>query len=130
MLGFVKPLGTIAFYYVASPSFIAKHGNPQSPQQLSEFLGILPNYTQIATPLFHYNDSNNTVMLAQMAIAGMGAAILPEWLIVEALQQGKLVKLFDEAFNSTPIYAVYMNRAFLASKIRVLIDFLSARLKA
>lgn len=67
-------------------------------------------------------------MLAQMAIAGMGVAILSEWLIDEPIVQGQLVKIFSEPLNIMPLYAVYMNRAFLSSNIRALIDFLESRM--
>ena len=67
-------------------------------------------------------------MMAQMALTGMGAAILPEWLIEDETAQGRLVKLFEQPFSSVAIYAVYMNRAFLNLKIRLLIDFLGENL--
>ena len=67
-------------------------------------------------------------MMAQMALTGMGAAILPEWLIEDEIAQGRLVKLFEQPFSSVSIYAVYMNRAFLNLKIRLLIDFLADNL--
>ena len=124
----VKPLGKIDFYYVASPRFLAQHEPPTSAEALSNLPGILPNYTQLATTLKPYNSSNNTVMMAQMALTGMGAAILPEWLIEDEIAQGRLVKLFEQPFSSVSIYAVYMNRAFLNLKIRLFIDFLGDNL--
>lgn len=125
----VKKLGEINFYYVASPDFLAKHGRPKDSKDLSNVSGILANYAQLNTPLLPFNQSNNTQMLAQMAVAGMGVAILPEWLIHAEIEQGKLEKLFDTAFNHVPIFAVYMNRTFLSTKIRLLIDFLVERLQ-
>ena len=100
----VKPLGKIDFYYVASPRFLAQHEPPQSADALSDLPGILPNYTHMATTLKPYNSSNNTVMMAQMALTGMGAAILPEWLIEDEIAQGRLVKLFEQPFSSVSIY--------------------------
>lgn len=67
-------------------------------------------------------------MLAQMAVAGMGVAILPEWLITSEIEQTKLEKVFETPFNQVPIFAVYMNRTFLSTKIRLLIDFLAENL--
>lgn len=63
-----------------------------------------------------------------MAVAGMGVAILPEWLIQAEVEQGKLEKLFTTPFNHVPIFAVYMNRTFLSTKIRLFIDFLAENL--
>ncbi len=124
----VKPLSSIDFYYVASPKFLVQHGRPNSFNDLAAMMGVLPNYTQMNTPLTPFNDSNNTMMLIQMAIAGLGVAILPAWLVDNAVAQGQLIKIFDEPFNRVPLYAVYLNRAFLNSKIRALIDFLGERL--
>ena len=55
---------------------------------------------------------------------GYDLAFLPEWLIADAVADGRLIKIFAEEFNAVPLYAVYMNRTFLSSKIRLLIDFL------
>ena len=124
----VKPLGQIDFYYVASPQFLQQHGTPKHVDELSAYSGILPNYTVMDTPLTKFNDSNNTTMVAQMVMAGMGVGILPEWLIDEAVADGRLVHLWAQKHSSVHLYAVYMNRAFLNSKIRLLMDFLAERL--
>lgn len=119
-----RKLGEIDFYCVASPDFLKKNGYPKNIDDLVNFTGIMPNYTHLDTPLPPFNQSNNTQMLAQMAVAGMGIAILPEWLIQLEIEQGKLEKLFDMPFSQVPIFAVYMNRTFLSTKIRLFIDFL------
>lgn len=124
----VKPLGQIDFYYVASPQFLQQHGTPKHVDELSAYTGVLPNYTVMDTPLTKFNDSNNTTMVAQMVMAGMGVGILPEWLIDEAVADGRLVHLWAQKHSSVHLYAVYMNRAFLNSKIRLLMDFLAERL--
>ena len=124
----VKPLGQIDFYYVASPQFLQQHGTPKHVDELSAYTGVLPNYTLMDTPLTKFNDSNNTTMVAQMVMAGMGVGILPEWLIDEAVADGRLVHLWAQKHSSVHLYAVYMNRAFLNSKIRLLMDFLAEHL--
>ena len=124
----VKPLGQIDFYYVASPQFLQQHGTPKHVDELSAYTGVLPNYTVMDTPLTKFNDSNNTTMVAQMVMAGMGVGILPEWLIHDAVADGRLVHLWAQKHSSVHLYAVYMNRAFLNSKIRLLMDFLAKRL--
>lgn len=124
----VKKLGEIDFYYVASPDFLAKHGKPKTIIDLDNFTGVMPNYANLDTPLTTFNQSNNTQMLAQMAVAGMGVVILPEWLITSEIEQTKFEKVFETSFNQVPIFAVYMNRTFLSTKIRLLIDFLAENL--
>lgn len=124
----VKPLGQIDFYYVASPQFLQQHGTPKHVDELSAYTGVLPNYTLMDTPLTKFNDSNNTTMVAQMVMAGMGVGILPDWLIHDAVADGRLVHLWAQKHSSVHLYAVYMNRAFLNSKIRLLMDFLAEHL--
>ena len=124
----IKPLGQIDFYYVASPQFLQQHGTPKHVDELSAYTGVLPNYTLMDTPLTKFNDSNNTTMVAQMVMAGMGVGILPEWLIHDAVADGRLVHLWAQKHSSVHLYAVYMNRAFLNSKIRLLMDFLAEHL--
>lgn len=123
----VKPLSVIHFYYVASPDYLTTKGYPKDFDALNQYHGILPNYVGVDTPLNLTHDSNNTVMLLEMAKAGMGVAILPEWLIIDSVQSGELVRLF-ESKNKPTLYAAYMNRDFLSIKVRCLIDFLTARL--
>ena len=124
----IKPLGQIDFYYVASPQFLQQHGTPKHVDELSAYTGVLPNYTLMDTPLTKFNDSNNTTMVAQMVMAGMGVGILPDWLIHDAVADGRLVHLWAQKHSSVHLYAVYMNRAFLNSKIRLLMDFLAEHL--
>lgn len=124
----VKPLTTIKFYYVASPDYLKQHGTPQTVESLRQHHGILPNYVQIDTPLPQTHHSNNTVMLAEMAKSGMGIAALPEWLIMDAIEKGELVRLFPLSEKAPTLYAAYMNREFLSAKMRVLIDFLVEKL--
>lgn len=125
----VKPLTSIVFVYAASPAYLAQHGIPNRIENLSQHIGILPNYVQINTPLPATHTSSNTVMLLEMAKANMGIAFLPNWLAKKAVQQGKLVELFVLDKHPPTLYAAYMNRTFLSVKVRRFLDFLGAELK-
>lgn len=124
-----KPLTVIPFIYVASPQYLQQHGTPENHEELNQHIGILPNYVTIDTPLPTTHTSSNTVMLSEMAKAGMGIAILPEWLITDAVQRGELVQLsaFGDLFPT--LYAAYMNRTFLSVKVRCFLDFLDEKFK-
>lgn len=72
---------------------------------------------------------SNAIALQQCAIAGMGLALLPHWLIDEDLCDGKLVKVFPDydvmaTDFSTAAWLVYPSRAYIPLKVRVFIDFL------
>jgi DNA-binding transcriptional LysR family regulator len=63
------------------------------------------------------------------AIAGMGLALLPHWLIDEELRVGKLINVFPDyevtaTDFSTAVWLVYPSRAYVPLKVQVFIDFL------
>lgn len=124
-----RQLGEINFYAVASPEFVAQYGYPKDVADLVNFQGAMPNYTHLNISLPAYNQSNDTRMLAQMARAGMGIAILPDWLIEDELQPHTLLKVLNPPILQVPFYAVYVNRTFLNAKIRLLVDFMVAHFK-
>ncbi len=72
---------------------------------------------------------SNAIALQHCAIAGMGLALLPNWLIAEDLESGALVNALPEysvtATNfNTAAWLVYPSRAYVPLKVRVFIDFL------
>ena len=72
---------------------------------------------------------SSAIALEQCAIAGMGLALLPNWLIDADLQAGNLVDVFPDYavtardFN-TAVWLVYPARAYVPLKVRVFIEFL------
>lgn len=71
---------------------------------------------------------SSAIALQQCAIAGMGLALLPYWLIDDDLRSGILVNVFPDHdvtatdFN-TAAWLVYPSRAYVPLKVRVFIDF-------
>lgn len=123
----VKRLTQIPFSYVASPDYLKNHGIPNNEADLVEHLGIHPSYIDLNTPLPQTTLSNNTVMLCEMAKSGMGIAMLPDWLSTDAVSRGQLVNLF--AFDEpVPLFATYMDRTFLSTKVRAFLDFMKKSL--
>jgi DNA-binding transcriptional LysR family regulator len=74
------------------------------------------------------------VALLQCAIAGMGLALLPNWLVDDDLQSGRLINVFP-AYEvtatdfDTAAWLVYPSRAYIPLKVRVLIDFLKQQIR-
>ncbi|MEM9144652.1 MAG: substrate binding domain-containing protein [Pseudomonadota bacterium] len=71
--------------------------------------------------------------LRQAALAGLGPALLPDWLIDEDIAQGRLVDVFpDHAATATSFetaaFVVYPSRSILPQKVRAMIDHLRAHL--
>ncbi len=72
--------------------------------------------------------ANNGDFLRDMAIADMGIVTAPTFIVWQALQEGKLVKVLEN--YSLPLihaYAIYPATRYLSHRARVFIDFLVER---
>jgi len=59
------------------------------------------------------------------ALAGSGVALLPEWLVREALDARNLVSVLPGyTFSRQGIYAVYPDARHVPAKVRSFIDFM------
>ncbi|MBN5110175.1 substrate binding domain-containing protein, partial [Stenotrophomonas maltophilia] len=69
--------------------------------------------------------ANNGDVLREAAIAGMGVILQPDFLLEDALADGRLVRVLPE-WEAAPIgiFAVYTSRSHLAPKVRSFIDHL------
>ncbi|WP_297115580.1 LysR family transcriptional regulator [uncultured Enterobacter sp.] len=73
-----------------------------------------------------FADSAQSLMA--FALAGCGVALLPEWLVQDALDSGELVAVLpDYEFAPQGIYAVYPDARHVSAKVRTFIDFMRAR---
>jgi len=126
---------------VASPSYLASHGRPSKPSELSSHECI-----QVRDPLtgqpytweFHKGQKVITVptrgrllltevgTILSSCLAGIGIAQIKALGIQEQLDRGQLIELFpgypDERF---PLYALHPSRHLPAAKVRAFIDFVS-----
>jgi hypothetical protein len=69
--------------------------------------------------------ANNTEMLRQFALLGMGIAILPSYLIGNDTTRGQLVRLLgDFQLPQVEINVAYPSRRHLPAKVRTFIDHL------
>ena len=128
----------------ASPDYLARRGVPRSPGALLEHDGLdwdslAPPYAwrfevdgklQICRPQRLRLTANNAETLLFGALAGLGIAHLPTWLISDYLLRGELLPLFCETGLPAPepsgIYALRLERE-TGSRSRLLLEFLKAR---
>jgi len=71
--------------------------------------------------------------LHALALAGLGPAMLPDWLVDDDVAAGRLVDLFPDhrataTSFETAVWLLYPSRSFLPRKVRAMIDFLRARI--
>ncbi|MBE9003997.1 LysR family transcriptional regulator [Fortiea sp. LEGE XX443] len=127
----------------ASPGYLKRWSQPKRPTDLAQHNCLLfplsgfrsrwifkdVNGEISETSVHGRTIISSAIALQECAIAGMGLALLPHWLIGEDLYTGKLVNVFPDyevtATNfNTAAWLVYPSRAYVALKVRVFIDFL------
>ena len=127
----------LAFHLVATPAFIGKIN--AGTAELAPIAVIMPNYIQaerlklqLALPSGKFDavmKSSDTTLSYHCALAGMGAAYLPAWLVQADLASGRLVLLGKDMPEFTGhLYALYTSRRQMPPKLRCFIDFLIERL--
>jgi DNA-binding transcriptional LysR family regulator len=78
---------------------------------------------------------SSALALRESALAGLGPALLPNWLIDEDISSRRLIDLFPgyhvtATTFDTAAFVLYPNRAFLPNKVRLTIDFLRRHVMA
>jgi DNA-binding transcriptional LysR family regulator len=131
------------YFVCASPQYLQQWGHPKVPSQIEQHNCLLfplagfrsrwrfKNSEREETEVFVQGHTmiSNAVALQQCAIAGMGLALLPNWLIEDDLQNGTLINVFPSydvtaTEFDTVAWLVYPSRAYVPLKVRVFIDFL------
>lgn len=131
-------LASVKLVCCATPQYLAKHGTPQTPNELSQHNCL--EYNQINRKdrwLFRKDKTeyeifprgqfkvNNGDMILTAILEHHGIGILPDFLAEEALQSGAIVPvLADYEMEELNAYAIYASRNFLPAKIKRLIEFL------
>ncbi len=118
----------------AAPSLIKQMGGePKTVEELKNWPTIAYSLRTTAPPwqTTRGNNeserarSNNGDAMLRLAEAGVGAAYLPNFIIGDAIENGRLkVLLPGIAEEMTPLYVLYPHRRRLALKTRVFIDFM------
>ncbi len=134
----VRKIGTVRLVLVSSPAYVHRMGSPQTVDDLDRFGAITPNYRDRNDYILHGPQGevkfrphslmklSDTTLSRKLVCAGLGLAMLPEWLIEEDLRQGRLVHLLpDYASPPLDIYASYISRQYQTGKVRSFIDFFS-----
>lgn len=125
----------------ASPAYLAKHGEPQRPEDLLEHQCILYSLTSTprewrlkcpegetqAVPVGGALQSNNGLVNRAAALAGAGIVLLPTFYLGEQLRRGELKPILCQFKpQELALYAVYPERRNLSPKVRAFVDFLVA----
>ncbi|KWO14910.1 LysR substrate-binding domain-containing protein [Burkholderia ubonensis] len=102
-----RPLAVSPIILVASPAYLARCGEPAEPAGLAQHDGLYPGLQSAPWRIGRGVDSGDSVEIAprprlhadestvllQAAVAGLGIACLPDWLAGDALRTGALVRV-------------------------------------
>jgi DNA-binding transcriptional LysR family regulator len=119
---------------------IERVGKPERPEQLSSLPCIVDtnnrsrntwqfqkeNGPSISVQLSGPMEINSPLATRRAALAGLGFALLPDFIARPDIESGKLVSILDEfVMHDAGIYAVYPHRRYLPAKVRILVDYLT-----
>ncbi|WP_423456756.1 LysR substrate-binding domain-containing protein [Ottowia sp. VDI28] len=136
-----KRLASIHWAVCASPAYLARYGTPTMPADLTEhqcyhYPSVIKHgrwsftrgdalYNVPTHARFHVN---NSAIIADHTLAGLGIALLPSYLVGEHLQSGRLVQLlagYTPTVNSA-LYALYLPNRYMTAKVHCFLEMLQA----
>lgn len=123
-----RRLGEQATGLAASPVYLQRMGRIDSVEDLAAHRGIAyrsnaPHRVQLASPLI----LDDLQAVADAAIAGVGLAWLPSWLIAHYALRGQLqAVLADHREQPMPIHVIWPTAPHMPAKTRCAIDALVA----
>ena len=132
-----RRLGTTTRVVVGAPDYFARHGEPQTPAELRDHNCLV--YTELASGSeWHFEGpaglekvrvrgnfaANNSEVLREAILAGIGIGVAPNWLFGNELQTHLKVVLREFSPRPLPIHAVYPSRRHVSAKVRALLEFL------
>ncbi|MEJ2590595.1 MAG: LysR family transcriptional regulator [Candidatus Thiodiazotropha sp.] len=133
------PLATIRGLIVASPDYLARHGTPNTAQDLAGHRGLC--YSNMPEPQkWRLTDrdgktttitmemrlqTNNGDMLLEAAASGLGICISPTFIAYRSIREGRVVPILrDYSMLDATAYVVYPSRRFVPTRVRALVEFL------
>lgn len=137
----VRRLGTMPEITVASPSYLAAHGRPQTPDDLAghHMIGFVSSRTGQPLPLEFTRDGqvvevplparvlvSGADTSAAAARLGLGLVQAPRYRFAGDLASGTLVEvLADFPPTPTPLSVLYPSNRQLSPRVRVFVDWLA-----
>ena len=137
-----RRVGSTQLVCCASPAYLAQRGEPRAPEDLAAHACLMYAYAP-QFGLWPFRDAqgrernvrvagtaraNNASFLAALAVAGIGIAFEPDFVVGTDVKAGRLVPILRGfAPPATGIHVVYPSRRHLSAKVRAFADFLVQR---
>jgi DNA-binding transcriptional LysR family regulator len=140
-----KQLIPMQMIVCASPAYLRRHGLPQSIEEIACHASINQRLAngRLREWTFHVDGRvhalapeatltlNDPTLILDAVLAGEGIALLPAYLVCDALRSGALVACL-EAFSPDDggHYLCYLSRQQLPKRIRAFVDFMTSEVRA
>lgn len=139
-----RKLTTYRRVVVASPAYLKEHGEPKTPEALTAHKILLHAGAATSSLVWQFRRdsaqwsinvpwtlrSNAVYALRASALAGVGIAQVPEWLVAEDVAENRLKILLRE-YNSpdVTVYAVHRRELRTSARVRAFLDHLGTAYK-
>jgi len=135
---FARRLLTQTWVLCATPEYLERAGMPKRPQDLTSHECLTFSETSqriswrfkvddqaLEMPVSGALQCNSLSIMRTAALAGIGIARLPTYVIGHDLKAGTLVEvLAGQHVDAVPVYAVFPTTQQMSPKVRVFIDFM------
>ena len=135
-----RRLGPFRLKIVATPETISQYGLPEKPEDLAGKPCIVDTNARrrnnwvlkgedgvaLAVTVSGPIEVNSPLSTRAAALAHLGFALSPDFIVREDLKSGALVEVLPgTTSDEAGIYVVYPHRRYLPAKVRALVDFLA-----
>ncbi|MCW8279019.1 LysR family transcriptional regulator [Pseudomonas sp. PCH199] len=139
-----RHVGTTHRVTVATPDYLAQHGKPQTPEELSGHNCLLFNLLSSQNQWIYQKaarrhevrikgnaQSNNSEAIREMVLGGLGIALSPVWLFSEDLKAGRVIAILQEyTAQSLSIHAVSPANRRQSARVKAFVDYMSQALES
>lgn len=139
-----RPLTRLPIVLVASPAYLANHGIPQHPMELTQHQCISTasggpeKYWQfqqqdqpLSVPIQGPLHTNSNKAAKPAVLSGMGFMFVTRYQVEEELQAGLLVPVLTDFMPAPlPVHLVYPHRAYMKAGLKLVLQFLQSRIGA
>lgn len=133
-----RPVGIVDQVLIATPEYLARHGAPETPSDLTGHACVLygkgARWTRWA---FESETGRHTVevdgplrcsdhqAMFELVCAHQGVALVPDWVVGDAIKTGRVRWLLPDFYPiPLPVNVVYPQTRFLSQRARSFIDYL------
>lgn len=135
-----RKIAAVSHLAVASPNYLAKNGLPKTPGDLIRHKGLVYSHVDLKqywrfdtaksngkvdpSRISSQIKANNGEVLKDFAIAGLGIAVLPSFIVDSAVAEGKLIVILQD-YQRPPVhlYMIYQDKKHPSLRAETFVDF-------